>query len=128
MCSSQHYFFKGLNYLCLQMDSPDSCEVCARELPRSSQNRVLNRKDVCTFLLTAVASCLCLGRCSGEKQQVFCLSHEQITCTTCSRDQRTGLTLPALSVTTTVALLVTAPMCTEGWIQLSSKGIIRREY
>lgn len=123
------FFFKVLNYLRLQIDSPNSCEACARELPHSSQNRALNRKDVCTFLLTAMASCLCLERgCSGGKQQVCCLSDGQITCTTCSRDQGTGLTLPALCVTTADVLLVTAPMRSEGWTQLSSKGIIQREY
>lgn len=128
-CLSQHCFLKVLNYLHLQMDSPNSCEVCARELPRSSQNRVLNRKDVCTFLLTAMASCLCLGRwCRGGKQQVCCLSGEQITCTTCSRDQGTALTLPALSVTTAVASLVTAPHVYRGLDTASSKGIIQREY
>lgn len=81
------------------MDAPNSCEVCARELPRSSQNRVLTRKDVCTFLLTAMASCLCLGRwCSGGKQQVCCQPDEQITCTTCSRIRGlVCLCLPSMS-------------------------------
>lgn len=108
------------------MDSPHSCGVCARELPRSSQNRALNRKDVCTFLLTAMASCLCLGRwCSGGKQRVCRLSDEQITCTTCSRDQGTALALPALSVTTAVLCWLQLPCVQRAGHSSQARGLSR---